>query len=524
MKRHWLHRPHRRQVAAANRGSHRDGVAPIAWHLKLLYYYPQPSPSTETTMLAFIQSYPLLLGTLLIFLDLLLWQLIPLQHRVWRIATRLMIFLLFSAVLLTAGMSPLQPPPWADDVSRNLMATVLAIGWWLFGARTVTVVFGQLLVARGSHGGRLLQDVLGALIFLAAVVAAAAYVMQLPVKGLLATSGVMAIVIGLALQSTLADVFSGIVLNTTRPYQIGDAISIDGTEGKVVDIDWRATRLITGNSSLAVIPNSVAAKARLLNHSRPADVNGVSICVVVPAKVRPKRVFDALEKALQGTSAILASPKPKVTVKASTLESVEYEASGFIADMAGKTDARNQLFDLAHRHLEASGVMWNVDLAMPPRSRQREVLDEVRVFRSLSGEERDALSQRMTAVEYLADQVILEVGEQSDHLLVIGSGVVSASVRDGDKLLEAGRMGPGEVLGIEGIIDEDASFAEFRTLTSCVLYRIDKEQVKSCLEQRGDVQMALNKLQRFRRQSRESLLLQKPVSIKKGGFLSWLHK
>ena len=475
-------------------------------------------------MLAFIQSYPLLLGTALILLDLALWQLIPLQQRAWRIGTRLVLFLLFSSVLVAAGMSPMQPPPWPDDVSRNLIATVLAIGWWLFGARTVTVVFGLLLGARGSHGGRLLQDVLGALIFLAAVVAAAGYVLQLPVKGLLATSGVMAIVIGLALQSTLADVFSGIILNTTRPYQIGDSISIDSTEGKVLEIDWRATRLLTSTGSLAVIPNSVAAKARLLNHSRPADVHGVSISVVVPAKVRPKRVFDALEKALQGVSAILATPGPKVTVKASTLESVEYEASGFVADAGAKGDARNQLFDLAHRHLEASGVMWNTDLAMPPRSRQREVLDEVRVFRSLSAEERDALSQRMTAVEYLADQVILGVGEHSDHLLVIGSGVVSASIRDGDKLVEAGRMGPGEVLGIEGIIDEEDSLAEFRTLTGCVLYRIDKEQVKSCLVQRGDVQTALSKLQRFRRQSRESLLLQKPVSIKKGGFLSWLHK
>jgi len=477
-------------------------------------------------MFALLQHSPLLIGTCLILLDLILWQLIPVQRRAWRIGARVACFLLFSWVLIAAGMSPLQPPPWPDDVSRNLMATVLAIGWWLFGARTVTVVFGLLLGARGSHGGRLLQDVLGALIFLAAVVAAAGYVMQLPVKGLLATSGVMAIVIGLALQSTLADVFSGIVLNTTRPYQIGDSISIDGTEGKVLDIDWRATRLLTGSGSLAVIPNSVAAKARLLNHSRPADVHGVSISVVVPAKVRPKRVFDALEKALQGTSAILATPKPKVTVtvKASTLESVEYEASGYVADMGAKGETRNQLFDLAHRHLEASGVMWNVDLALPPRSRQREVLDEVRVFRSLTEQERDALSQRMTAVEYLADQVILGVGEQSDHLLVIGSGVVSASVRDGDKLLEAGRMGPGEVLGIEGILDEDDSFAEFRTLTGCVLYRIEKEQVRSCLVQRGEVQAALNKLQRFRRQNRESLLLQKPTAIKKGGFLSWLHK
>ncbi|MCY1406358.1 Mechanosensitive ion channel [compost metagenome] len=475
-------------------------------------------------MFAFAQSYPLLIGITLIALDLLLWQVIPVSRRPLRIGLRLGVFLLFTWVLISAGVSPLQPAPWVEDVPRNLLATVLGIAWWLFAARTATVVIGLVLVARGSHGGRLLQDVLGALIFLAAVVAAAGYVMQLPVKGLLATSGVMAIVIGLALQSTLADVFSGIILNTTRPYQIGDSISIDGTEGKVLEIDWRATRLLTGTGSLAVIPNSVAAKARLLNHSRPADVHGVSISVVVPAKVRPKRVLDALEKALQGTSAILTSPEPKVTVKASTLESVEYEASGFIADMGGKTAARNQLFDLAHRHLEASGVMWNVDLAVPPRSRQREVLDEVRVFRSLSDEERDALSQRMTAVEYLADQVILEVGEHSDHLLVIGSGVVSASVSDGDKRLEAGRMGPGEVLGIEGIIDDEDSLAEFRTLTSCVLYRIDKEQVKSCLQQRGEVQTALSKLQRFRRQSRESLLLQKPALIKKGGFLSWLHK
>ena len=97
-------------------------------------------------------------------------------------------------------------------------------------------------------------------------------------------------------------------------------------------------------------------------------------------------------------------------MKASTLESVEYEASGFVATMERKVEVRNQLFDLAHRHLEANGVMWNVDLALPPRSRQRELLDDVRVFRSLTSDERDALSQRMTAVEYLADQVILGVG------------------------------------------------------------------------------------------------------------------
>lgn len=476
-------------------------------------------------MFALIQSYPLLIGIVLIALDLLLWQVTPLKRRALRIGLRLGVFLLFTWVLISSGVSPLQPAPWADDVARNLLATVLGIGWWLFAARTMTVVIGVILVARSSHTGRLLQDVLGAVIFLVAIVAAAAYVLQLPVKGLLATSGVMAIVIGLALQSTLSDVFSGIVLNTTRPYQIGDSISIDGTEGKVIDIDWRATRLLTGNGSLAVIPNSVAAKAKLLNFSQPNDVHGVSISVVIPARVRPRRVFDALEKALQGTRTLLSTPPPKVTIKSSTLESVEYEASGFVSSMSQKTDTRNHLFDLAHRHLEATGVVWNTD-SLPSQTwtRQRALLEDVRIFRSLSGEEKDNLSQRMTSVEYLADQVILGVGENSDYLLVIGTGVVSVVVHDDDKLIEAGRMGPGEILGVENLLEAQDSTAEFRTLSSCLLYRIDKDQVRSCLEQRDEVKTALIKLQRIRQQTRQSLLEQKPAAIKKGGFLSWLHK
>ncbi|WP_442110756.1 mechanosensitive ion channel domain-containing protein [Pseudomonas sp. NUPR-001] len=476
-------------------------------------------------MIALIQSYPLLIGILLIVLDMLLWHFIPVQRRALRIGLRLGMFLVFTWVLISSGVSPLQPAPWADDLARNLLATVLGIGWWLFAARTMTVVLGVILVSRSSHTGRLLQDVLGAVIFLIAIVAAAAYVLQLPVKGLLATSGVMAIVIGLALQSTLSDVFSGIVLNTTRPYQIGDSISIDGTEGKVIDIDWRATRLLTGNGSLAVIPNSVAAKAKLLNFSQPNDVHGVSISVVVPAKVRPRRVLDALEKTLQGTRSLLSSPAPKVIIKSASLESVEYEASGFVSAMSQKTEVRNHMFDLAHRHLEAAGVVWNADTLTPHAwSRQRALLEDVRIFRSLSSEEKDSLSQRMTAVEYLADQVILGVGDSSDYLLVIGTGVVSAGIRDGDKQIEAGRMGPGEVLGVEGLLESEDSNAEFRTLTSCVLYRIDKAEVRSCLEQRAEVKTALIKLQRFRQQNRQSLLEQKPAAIKKGGFLSWLHK
>jgi len=333
----------------------------------------------------------------------------------------------------------------------------------------------------------------------------------------------MAIIVGLALQSTLSDVFSGIVLNTTKPYQVDDWISIDGTEGKVVDIDWRATHLMTSNGAMAVIPNSVAAKVKVLNFSRPSNMHGVSIRICVPSQVRPRKVLDALEKALQGTTALLISPKPKAAVKASSLEYMEYEASGFIPSMEQKTEAQNLLFDLAHRHLQASGVSWAADSVDRPWSRQRSLLEDVRVFRSLSSDDKDHLAERMRSVEYPEDQLILAYGASSDDLLVIGTGVVSASIKDGDRMIEAGRMGPGEILGEDNLVSEGVSLAEFRSLTTCMLYRIDKQELKACMNERSEVRAAFTKLQHYRQRKSQSLLLQKPAEIRKGGFLNWLH-
>ncbi|MFJ3481815.1 mechanosensitive ion channel domain-containing protein [Pseudomonas sp. NPDC090202] len=477
------------------------------------------------------QIVALIAGFVVIAADLLFWHLTPSLRLLRRTLGRVAIFLLFSWLIIAIGISPLQASPWStDEVALNMLSTVLGVLWWLFAARTVTVVISAMFFSRVEHGARLFQDIIGAGIFLIAIVAAAGYVLQLPVKGLLATSGGMAIVGGLALRSTLSDLFSGIVLNTTKPYQVDDYVQIDSIEGRVVDIDWRATHLMTSMGSMAVIPNSIVANAKVLNLSRPADVHGVSIRLQVPAHVRPGRVIEALERAMQGTRLLLASHAPKASVKSSTLDYIEYEVRGFIASLSQHTEVSNQLFDLAHRHLEAAGIKLG-NLPQNPSAqssaaqdwtRQRLLLEEVKVFRSLSSVQRDQLAQDMRAVEYHAEQVVLELHEVADSLMIISTGVMSLAVHDGERLLEATRMGPGEVLGEEGILAEGRSRGQFRCITGCVLFRIDKATLRKHLENGGELQAALNKLQLYRQGVRQSLLLQKPVAIKKGGFLRWL--
>lgn len=475
-------------------------------------------------MLTFLQAHPLIFGTFLIVIDLSLWQILGDARRNLRMCARLLAFVAFCWVMMAAGISPLQPPLWPDDAILNLMATVLGVAWWLFAARTLTVIMGHGLMSRVGHTARLLHDVIGAVVFLLAIVGAAAYILQLPVKGLLATSGVMAIVVGLALQSTLSDVFSGIVLNTTKPYQLDDWISIDGVEGKVVEIDWRSTHLLTDQGSMAVVPNSLAAKAKVLNFSSPGSAHGVSITIAIPSSVRPRQALDALDKALRGTRALLPGRKAKASVKASHLEYNEYELKGFIESIAHKTEVRNLMFDLAHRHLEASGVTWGSGPTSLVWTRQRRLLEEVRIFRSLSQDDRDRLAADMSPVDYQADQVILAFDDIADGLMVISTGVISVSIHDGERFIEAGRLGPGEVIGEEGILGDGRSRGEFRSLTSGRLFRIEKATFGAQLEHCRELYVALDNLQHQREEIRESVVMKTPIQVRKTGFLGWLQK
>jgi small-conductance mechanosensitive channel len=90
---------------------------------------------------------------------------------------------------------------------------------------------------------------------------------------LLATSGVVAIILGLALQSTLGDVFSGIVVSFSRPYRPGEWISVEGgTDGRVIEMNWRATSILSARRDLAIVPNSTIAKSKIVNVSSPISM------------------------------------------------------------------------------------------------------------------------------------------------------------------------------------------------------------------------------------------------------------
>jgi small-conductance mechanosensitive channel len=175
---------------------------------------------------------------------------------------RLLLFTLLTGLMLVGGVVPYRSGVMVGSWLQRLFAGSLEVVWWL-AAAWLAVGFLRAFIVWHSQPreSKLVQDLLAALIYLAATFAIVAHVFDLPVRGLLATSGALAIIIGLALQSSLGDVFSGIVLNIERPYRVGDWVILDdGMQGSVIETNWRAVHILTGSQDVQSFPTASSRK------------------------------------------------------------------------------------------------------------------------------------------------------------------------------------------------------------------------------------------------------------------------
>jgi small-conductance mechanosensitive channel len=99
----------------------------------------------------------------------------------------------------------------------------------------------------------------------------------------LAALGIGGIILGLAAQTALSNIISGIVLLIDHPFKVGDRIRIEllDTWGDVLEIGWRSTRVLTRDNRLVAIPNSVIGEDLVTNYSTPSKMFRVETDVIV---------------------------------------------------------------------------------------------------------------------------------------------------------------------------------------------------------------------------------------------------
>ena len=183
---------------------------------------------------------------------------------------------------------------------------VLQVAIPLLAAYVLTVVFNRFLDNERLHGKLhliLLKSLLAAAIWVIAIVVSLSSFFSLS-RGwetVIASSGILAVVLGLAAQETLGNVFAGISMSTShsRPIDLGDRVNIGEAEpGYVQDITLRHVVLVTYLNSSIIIPNSVVGKSMITNYTAQ-DACGYPIEIQVAYSSDIERAMEIMAEVIE---------------------------------------------------------------------------------------------------------------------------------------------------------------------------------------------------------------------------------
>jgi CRP-like cAMP-binding protein len=302
----------------------------------------------------------------------------------------------------------------------------------------------------------------------------------------LVTAAVLGIVVGLALQDALGNLFAGIALQTEAPFRVGDWVRLGGRDGMVEDVSWRSTRLRTWDGDTLTVPNREVSRHAVLNYSQPKAPHWRTLCVVVSDTTPPNKVVTILEGLFPQVPGIVMDPPPVVRIVGQQDSGVRYEVRYGARSYDDYRRIEGEIHRLAWYHFRRQGVERPVparrapaaaeaaESADSPTSRLRRALRAVDLFGPLSDDERRAAAARFRSVHYAGGEKIIEEGAPGDSFFLIDSGEVQVSKKMGGFSRELARLMDGQFFGEMALLTGEPRAATVVAASDVDLFVLDK--------------------------------------------------
>lgn len=306
-------------------------------------------------------------------------------------------------------------------------------------------------------------------------------------SGLFAALGVTSLVISLALQDTLSGLASGFLLTGDRPFKPGDWIEFDDIEGRVVDTNWRSSRIRDRNGDMVVVPNSSLAAATIVNFDEPARLHRVVVSLQVAYSNAPTDAKNMLLAAARATEGVLEDPPPQIRVVQIDDPLMGYDVQMWIDDYTIAPRVRSDFGALvwyqSHRmEVPLPSPAFDLFHHDPAQEAADAVLstEEVvgRMRRAPLFSELDELDIREMAsaahpMRFRRGEIILAPGVVNRDVYVLWEGQAQIIVADRPGSFIA--LSDGDVFGLMGRSSRKAAPPEIRAVSDCEVIRIDAE-------------------------------------------------
>lgn len=407
-----------------------------------------------------------------------------------------------------------------------LVATVLLFA--SVGRAIVLIALEGVMARRSQPLPRIFRDIIQGVVYVVLLLVALRTAGVDP-GSILTTSALLTAAIALSLQETLGNLVAGLAIQMQHPFDVDDWIQFDTDPkhiGKVLEINWRATKVLTLDDVEVIVPNATLAKAPITNFTKPFTSSRRSIYFQVPCEVAPHVVRKAVMEALPGAHGVLEHPAPTVVVNNFIDGNLEY----WVRFHTDQFHLRDGVDSAARERIWYALARAGVSIGLPNRNvllheisketraeddakqttRREEALAAVDFMRVLTEEQRRRLAVASRIHLYGAGEPIVKEGERSAEMFIVQSGkvVVQSSRAKGNgngNGVEVARLGPGEFFGEMALMTGEERTATVRALEPSTLIGVDQQAIKVLLDASPELASIISRVISERQAMRDSM-------------------
>jgi len=384
--------------------------------------------------------------------------------------------------------------PHYNSITQILRWTLILLTIVIVLEIVLTLFFDLFLIKRQKTGmPYLFKDLVKFAVYFIMFLFVATKILNMPLASLLTTSAVFSIILGLALQDTLGNLFSGLAMHISKPYSIGDWIQSGNYIGIVDKIDWRSTTIKTLTDDYVTIPNSNISKVEVKNFSTPTRTHARIIDISVHYKHAPNNVKKILLKTALETEGVLHEPFPKVFLESFNDSSITYKIWLWIDNFYNYRLIESRFkekiwYRFKRENIEIPYPIRNV-FQYTPETLEESINNIVKIIKRVdfleSLEEPDLveLAHKIKHQIFSAGEVLFNQDDPGDTFYLIDSGHIQVTVKNKcGEIVLVRQMGKYDFFGEMSLLTGEPRSATVSAIEDAELLMLNKEDLRGLLE------------------------------------------
>ncbi len=326
----------------------------------------------------------------------------------------------------------------------GLSLEALGLVLFFFGAIRLLLDLSDFVLPSKVRASNIFWDLILIVLYAVVLMVVLRATLHVDVTSLLATSAVISVIIGFALQDTLGNIFAGLSMQLQKPFEPGDWVHFGNYLGRVQGIGWRATRIITRDNERLEIPNNLIAKDVVVNYTSGGVAD--AIFIGLPYEEPPNRVKEILTRVLRHAEGVARHPEPEVMAVEYGDSAIKYRLRFWLSDYGTHEQARdivisNVWYALRRHAIDIPFPIHTVHLRQETAQedlraeREKRLIAELRqvdFLAELSDEELEMLMPNTHVHQFGAGETLMHQGEVGDYFHILRRGKVKIVANAGN--------------------------------------------------------------------------------------------